>query len=40
MEAELMNQSAEGYQFNNIGVIYVWCKQKRDGVDVGCNILC
>lgn len=26
MEAELMNQSAEGYRFNNIGIIYVLCK--------------
>lgn len=42
MEAELMNQSAEGYhyQFNNIGVIYVWCKLKRDGVNVRCKVVC
>ncbi len=38
MEAELMNQSAEGYRFNNIGIIYVWCKLKKDEVYVRCVV--
>lgn len=37
MEAELMNQSAEGYRFNIIGIIYVWCKLKKDEVYVRCE---
>ncbi len=37
MEAELMNQSAEG-RFNNIGIIYVWCKLKKDEVYVRCVV--
>lgn len=38
MEAELMNQSAEGYQSNNIGVIYVSRKLESDRVDVRCKV--